>query len=144
MNCQFSITPYSWLACFHSFIAESEQSREQWVQAMRNAIGEALSNSEVVEQIWREPSNSFCADCGAPQPDWAAINLCVVICKQCAGWFLSASSFVLLSILYILVLNWTVNVFSVFVGEQQHKLNTYCGKRIFAFFQLMGFAHQNI
>uniref|UniRef100_A0A3B5M6K8 Arf-GAP domain-containing protein n=1 Tax=Xiphophorus couchianus TaxID=32473 RepID=A0A3B5M6K8_9TELE len=52
---------------------------------MRNAIGEALSNNEVVEQIWREPSNSFCADCGAPQPDWAAINLCVVICKQCAG-----------------------------------------------------------
>ncbi|XP_007564194.1 arf-GAP with Rho-GAP domain, ANK repeat and PH domain-containing protein 1 isoform X2 [Poecilia formosa] len=74
-------TPYR----IFSFIAESEQSREQWVQAMRNAIGEALSNSEVVEQIWTEPSNSFCADCGAPKPDWAAINLCVVICKQCAG-----------------------------------------------------------
>lgn len=59
--------------------------REQWVDAMRNAIGEALSNSEVAEQIWAEPSNSSCADCGAPKPDWAAVNLCVVICKQCAG-----------------------------------------------------------
>ncbi|CAG6004924.1 unnamed protein product [Menidia menidia] len=74
-------TPYR----IFSFIAESEQMREQWVNAMRNAIGEALSNSEVAEQIWAEPSNSFCADCGVPKPDWAAINLCVVICKRCAG-----------------------------------------------------------
>lgn len=68
-----------------SFIAESEQLREQWVDAMRNAIGEALSNCEVAEQIWTEPSNSLCADCEAPKPEWAAINLCVVICKRCAG-----------------------------------------------------------
>ncbi|KAK2912627.1 arf-GAP with Rho-GAP domain, ANK repeat and PH domain-containing protein 1-like isoform X2 [Channa argus] len=68
-----------------SFLAESEQQKEQWMDAMRNAIGEALSNSEVAEQIWAEPSNSFCADCGAPKPEWAAINLCVVVCKRCAG-----------------------------------------------------------
>ncbi|KAM9317579.1 arf-GAP with Rho-GAP domain, ANK repeat and PH domain-containing protein 1 isoform 2-T2 [Pholidichthys leucotaenia] len=74
-------TPYR----IFSFIAESEQMREQWVQAMRNAIGQALSNSEVAERIWAEPTNSLCADCGAPKPEWAAINLCVVVCKQCAG-----------------------------------------------------------
>ncbi|KAL6116275.1 arap1 [Pungitius sinensis] len=74
-------TPYR----IFSFIAESEQLREQWVEAMRNAIGEALSNSEVAERIWAEPSNSLCADCEAPQPEWAAINLCVVVCKRCAG-----------------------------------------------------------
>ncbi|KAM8902674.1 arf-GAP with Rho-GAP domain, ANK repeat and PH domain-containing protein 1 isoform 2-T2 [Spinachia spinachia] len=74
-------TPYR----IFSFIAESEQLREQWVEAMRNAIGEALSNSEVAERIWAEPSNSLCADCQAPQPEWAAINLCVVVCKRCAG-----------------------------------------------------------
>ncbi|XP_077467377.1 arfGAP with RhoGAP domain, ankyrin repeat and PH domain 1 isoform X1 [Stigmatopora argus] len=68
-----------------SFIAESEQLKDQWVDAMTEAIGEALSNSEVAERIWVEPSNSFCADCGAPKPEWAAINLCVVICKRCAG-----------------------------------------------------------
>lgn len=70
-----------------SFIAESEQLREQWVDAMRNAIGEALSNREVAERIWAEPSNSLCADCGAPKPEWASINLCVVVCKRCAGLF---------------------------------------------------------
>lgn len=73
------------LVSLRSFIAESEQLREQWVDAMRDAIGEALSNSEVAERIWAEPSNSFCADCGAPKPEWAAINLCVVVCKRCAG-----------------------------------------------------------
>ncbi|XP_078102508.1 arfGAP with RhoGAP domain, ankyrin repeat and PH domain 1 isoform X2 [Sander vitreus] len=74
-------TPYR----IFSFIAESEQLREQWVDAMREAIDEALSNSEVAERIWVEPSNSFCADCEAPKPEWAAINLCVVVCKRCAG-----------------------------------------------------------
>uniref|UniRef100_A0AAX7TH84 ArfGAP with RhoGAP domain, ankyrin repeat and PH domain 1 n=1 Tax=Astatotilapia calliptera TaxID=8154 RepID=A0AAX7TH84_ASTCA len=74
-------TPYR----IFSFIAESEQMREQWVNAMRDAIGEALSNSEVAERIWAESSNSLCADCEAPKPEWAAINLCVVVCKQCAG-----------------------------------------------------------
>lgn len=52
---------------------------------MQNAVREALSNCEVAEKIWAEPSNSFCADCGTPEPEWAAINLCVVICHQCAG-----------------------------------------------------------
>ncbi|XP_041796004.1 arf-GAP with Rho-GAP domain, ANK repeat and PH domain-containing protein 1-like isoform X3 [Chelmon rostratus] len=74
-------TPYR----IFSFIAESEQLREQWVDAMRDAIGEALSNREVAERIWAEPSNSLCADCGAPKPEWASINLCVVVCKRCAG-----------------------------------------------------------
>ncbi|KAM8853282.1 arf-GAP with Rho-GAP domain, ANK repeat and PH domain-containing protein 1 isoform 1-T1 [Synchiropus picturatus] len=74
-------TPYR----IFSFVAESEQLKELWVEAMRAAIGEALSNSEVVKRIWEEPSNSFCADCGSPKPEWAAINLCVVVCKRCAG-----------------------------------------------------------
>ena len=73
------------LAC--SFIAESEQLCQQWVDAMQNAIHVALSNYDVAEQIWAEPSNSFCADCGISRPEWAAINLCVVICNQCAGLF---------------------------------------------------------
>lgn len=52
---------------------------------MQGAIAEALSTSEVAERIWAAAPNRFCADCGAAQPDWASINLCVVICKRCAG-----------------------------------------------------------
>lgn len=68
-----------------SFSADSDQEKEEWVEAMRHAIAEALSNSEVAERIWALEPNRFCADCGSPQPDWASINLCVVICKRCAG-----------------------------------------------------------
>ena len=31
------------------------------------------------------PGNGQCADCGAPDPDWASLNLVVVVCQQCAG-----------------------------------------------------------
>ncbi|XP_074996558.1 arf-GAP with Rho-GAP domain, ANK repeat and PH domain-containing protein 1 [Calonectris borealis] len=74
-------TPYR----VFSFCADSEQEKEEWVEAMRQSIAEALSNSEVAERIWALESNRFCADCGSPQPDWASINLCVVICRRCAG-----------------------------------------------------------
>ncbi|XP_064905644.1 arf-GAP with Rho-GAP domain, ANK repeat and PH domain-containing protein 1 isoform X3 [Columba livia] len=74
-------TPYR----IFSFSADSEQEKEEWVEAMRQSIAEALSNSEVAERIWGVESNRFCADCGSPHPDWASINLCVVICKRCAG-----------------------------------------------------------
>ncbi|NXK83335.1 ARAP1 protein, partial [Amazona guildingii] len=68
-----------------SFAADSEQEKEEWVEAMQQSIAEALSNSEVAERIWALESNRSCADCGSPKPDWASINLCVVICKRCAG-----------------------------------------------------------
>lgn len=68
-----------------SFVAESDQLKEEWIEAMRNSIGEALSNYEVAKKIWSEESNEFCADCRAAKPEWAAINLCVVFCKCCAG-----------------------------------------------------------
>ncbi|XP_061846141.1 arf-GAP with Rho-GAP domain, ANK repeat and PH domain-containing protein 1 isoform X2 [Colius striatus] len=74
-------TPYR----LFSFCADSEQEKEEWVAAMQQAIAGALSNSEVAERIWAVESNCFCADCGSPRPEWASINLCVVICKRCAG-----------------------------------------------------------
>nr|XP_013000796.1 arf-GAP with Rho-GAP domain, ANK repeat and PH domain-containing protein 1 isoform X1 [Cavia porcellus] len=74
-------TPYR----IFSFSADSELEKEQWLEAMQGAIAEALSTSEVAERIWAAVPNKFCADCGAAQPDWASINLCIVICKRCAG-----------------------------------------------------------
>ncbi|NXQ99213.1 ARAP1 protein, partial [Sagittarius serpentarius] len=74
-------TPYR----IFSFSADSDQEKEEWVEAMQQSIAEALSNSEVAERVWAVESNRFCADCGSPKPDWASINLCVVICKRCAG-----------------------------------------------------------
>lgn len=33
----------------------------------------------------RVPGNNKCADCGAPEPDWASLNLGVLICIECSG-----------------------------------------------------------
>ncbi|XP_068786953.1 arf-GAP with Rho-GAP domain, ANK repeat and PH domain-containing protein 1 isoform X3 [Struthio camelus] len=74
-------TPYR----IFSFSADSDQEKEEWVAAMQQSIAAALSTSEVAEKIWAVEPNRFCADCGSPKPDWASINLCVVICKRCAG-----------------------------------------------------------
>lgn len=68
-----------------SFTAESGGARQSWAAALQEAVTETLSDYEVAEKIWSNRANRHCADCGAPRPDWAAVNLGVVICKQCAG-----------------------------------------------------------
>ncbi|XP_036101183.1 arf-GAP with Rho-GAP domain, ANK repeat and PH domain-containing protein 2 isoform X2 [Molossus molossus] len=75
------ITPYR----SFSFVAESEKEKQEWIEAVQQSIAETLSDYEVAEKIWFNESNRSCADCRAPDPDWASINLCVVICKKCAG-----------------------------------------------------------
>ncbi|XP_069059876.1 arf-GAP with Rho-GAP domain, ANK repeat and PH domain-containing protein 1 isoform X2 [Pleurodeles waltl] len=74
-------TPYR----IFSFSAESDTEKDEWVDAMQQSIAEALSNFEVAEKIWAVEANRHCADCGALNPDWASVNLCVVFCKKCAG-----------------------------------------------------------
>ncbi|XP_038849381.1 arf-GAP with Rho-GAP domain, ANK repeat and PH domain-containing protein 3 [Salvelinus namaycush] len=75
------ITPYKTF----SFTAESERDKRDWMEAVQESIAETLSDYEVVEKIWSNRFNKLCADCQAVNPDWASINLCVVICKNCAG-----------------------------------------------------------
>lgn len=67
------------------FTAESEREKEEWIEAVQESIAETLSDYEVAEKIWFNEANRSCADCRAPQPEWASINLGVVICKKCAG-----------------------------------------------------------
>lgn len=31
------------------------------------------------------PGNNVCAECNAPDPDWASLNLGVLLCIQCSG-----------------------------------------------------------
>nr|XP_057920373.1 arf-GAP with Rho-GAP domain, ANK repeat and PH domain-containing protein 3 [Doryrhamphus excisus] len=75
------ITPYRTF----SFTADSDREKRDWMEALQDAITETLSDYEVAEKIWSNRSNRMCADCRAINPDWASINLCVVICKNCAG-----------------------------------------------------------
>ncbi|NXW95739.1 ARAP3 protein, partial [Alopecoenas beccarii] len=79
------ITPFK----IFSFVAESEREKREWMEALQEAIAEMLYDYEVAEKIWSNKANKYCADCWAQSPDWASINLCVVICKQCAGQYTS-------------------------------------------------------
>lgn len=38
-----------------------------------------------VEALKQIPGNDKCADCGAPGPEWASLNLGILICIECSG-----------------------------------------------------------
>ncbi|XP_015570576.1 ADP-ribosylation factor GTPase-activating protein AGD3 [Ricinus communis] len=44
------------------------------------------SNAEKpIDVLRRVCGNDKCADCGAPEPDWASLNLGVLVCIECSG-----------------------------------------------------------
>eukprot|EP01133_Synstelium_polycarpum_P017173 gene17173-20457_t len=42
-------------------------------------------NQQVMRILQRVAGNNVCADCSSPDPDWASINLGIIICKVCSG-----------------------------------------------------------
>ena len=62
---------------------------EQWVGAIQEQIGVSLgsgsSQMKVHQETLSQPGNDCCADCGHPAPDWASLNLGILICIQCSG-----------------------------------------------------------
>lgn len=52
---------------------------------MWNSCHETFVVSSENGSIWFNKANGSCADCRAPQPEWASVNLGVVVCKKCAG-----------------------------------------------------------
>ena len=47
--------------------------------------GGALAFTKQLRAVQAMPCNTVCADCGAAQPDWASVNLGVLICLSCSG-----------------------------------------------------------
>uniref|UniRef100_A0A5S6QRE1 Uncharacterized protein n=1 Tax=Trichuris muris TaxID=70415 RepID=A0A5S6QRE1_TRIMR len=80
------------------FEALSSEERDEWVQAIERQILSCLLSNEtdkryfkgresrdLITTLKKAPGNSFCADCGSPNPDWASLNLGALICIQCSG-----------------------------------------------------------
>ncbi|XP_036443855.1 arf-GAP with Rho-GAP domain, ANK repeat and PH domain-containing protein 1 isoform X1 [Colossoma macropomum] len=75
------ITPYKTF----NFSTDSSRDLNAWLNELNEVIRSALSCSEVALRLWASPWNKVCADCGSSNPEWASINLLVVICEACAG-----------------------------------------------------------
>ncbi|XP_063684523.1 arf-GAP with Rho-GAP domain, ANK repeat and PH domain-containing protein 1-like isoform X6 [Bolinopsis microptera] len=75
------------------FMAQTESEMMSWIESLNKAVAAALTDlkssgstaKELIQRIYEEPSNAFCADCNSPDPKWASINLGVVVCIKCSG-----------------------------------------------------------
>uniref|UniRef100_A0A673M3A3 Arf-GAP with GTPase, ANK repeat and PH domain-containing protein 1-like n=1 Tax=Sinocyclocheilus rhinocerous TaxID=307959 RepID=A0A673M3A3_9TELE len=82
------------------FEVSTYEERELWVQAIESQIFASLQSCEssknksrlgsqsdavVIQSIRNMRGNSICADCDAPNPDWASLNLGALICIECSG-----------------------------------------------------------
>lgn len=55
----------------------SNESREDTIK---------FNRIDSVSSILREiPGNDLCAECSAPEPDWASLNLGILVCIECSG-----------------------------------------------------------
>ncbi|KAB7504114.1 Centaurin-gamma-1A [Armadillidium nasatum] len=83
------------------FEASSQEERDEWVTAIEQQILFSLqgneSNKSRTNQIMtidshsintiksQVPGNDRCADCDMPNPEWASINLGILLCIECSG-----------------------------------------------------------
>ncbi|KAI9125980.1 hypothetical protein K1719_003398 [Acacia pycnantha] len=44
-----------------------------------------IKSEKPIDVLRRVCGNDICADCGAPEPDWASLNLGVLVCIECSG-----------------------------------------------------------
>lgn len=44
-----------------------------------------VKSEKPIELLRRVGGNDKCADCGAPEPDWASLNLGLLVCIECSG-----------------------------------------------------------
>ncbi|XP_074343344.1 ADP-ribosylation factor GTPase-activating protein AGD1-like [Apium graveolens] len=66
--------------------AKNHVSRNM-IRAYRSSqqLAYTAKGEKPVDALKRLPGNDKCADCGAPEPEWASLNLGVLICIQCSG-----------------------------------------------------------
>lgn len=81
-------TSFSLITPYKTFGVSTDSSKELsvWMETLSASISSSLGSSKVAQRLWEEnPSTTLCADCGAPNPEWASINLLLVLCQSCAG-----------------------------------------------------------
>ncbi|XP_074528477.1 arf-GAP with Rho-GAP domain, ANK repeat and PH domain-containing protein 1 [Halichoeres trimaculatus] len=82
------ITPYK----SFNLSVDSSKDLSAWLESLSTSIRSALSCSQVAQRLWENPDNKVCGDCGSANPEWASVNLLLVICQNCAGQHRSLGS----------------------------------------------------
>lgn len=56
-------------------------------RAIRNSqqLRSCAKNEKPIDVLRKVCGNDKCADCGASEPDWASLNLGVLVCIECSG-----------------------------------------------------------
>lgn len=78
------------------FEANNAEDRDNWIAAIEQQILSSLQNSDGDKKNETDAfkmhciknkvsGNDACVDCGAPNPDWASLNLGVLVCIECSG-----------------------------------------------------------
>ncbi|XP_030602451.1 arf-GAP with Rho-GAP domain, ANK repeat and PH domain-containing protein 1 [Archocentrus centrarchus] len=75
------ITPYRTF----NMSVDSSKDLSTWLDSLSSTIQSALSCSQVALRLWENPYNKVCGDCSAANPEWASVNLLLVMCQRCAG-----------------------------------------------------------
>eukprot|EP00891_Asterochloris_glomerata_P008374 jgi/Astpho2/8374/e_gw1.00122.15.1_t len=66
----------------YSLQAEDELDAREWMEAI---AGRPASPNSPMDVLRRVPGNGCCVDCGSPDPEWASLNLGVLLCIECSG-----------------------------------------------------------
>ncbi|XP_051968853.1 arf-GAP with Rho-GAP domain, ANK repeat and PH domain-containing protein 1 isoform X3 [Xyrauchen texanus] len=114
-----------------SFLVNSESEKTVWSESLNECVSRSLSCDGVCESVWRVAANRICADCRAPKPEWASINLCVLLCEKCAGVHRSLGQSV--SKVRSLKLDervWTEDLIRVFLLLGNAKANQFWGANV--------------
>lgn len=74
----------------HPASEDSATSRSQFVsrreRPLRGLFGSPSEPQErPIDLLRRVPGNDVCADCSSPEPDWASLNLGILLCIECSG-----------------------------------------------------------
>ncbi|XP_012276658.1 centaurin-gamma-1A isoform X2 [Orussus abietinus] len=78
------------------FEGNSAEDRDSWITAIEQQILSSLQNSDTDKKNETDTfkmhciknkisGNDACVDCGAANPDWASLNIGVLMCIECSG-----------------------------------------------------------
>ncbi|XP_063683409.1 uncharacterized protein LOC134817954 isoform X2 [Bolinopsis microptera] len=123
-SCFYLVSPKG-KRCYQAL---TELDRRKWMQSLTQSSinvlqhASSISQGDHVARMHSIPGNSRCADCAAPDPEWACIDHGTTICIDCSGVHRSMGVNVS-KVRSLLLDNWTEDIISQMVEKGNTKFN---------------------